>query len=114
MTTPAWANDHCTSPEQSKADGPFAPQMYGMPTRLSAARSMARSTAAETRPPVTGATEPVGALRATLVPLTWTTSCWTLAECGMSFLTWRGNLVGWGAGGAVGADHECVAHREPQ
>src|SRR5215472_5486738 len=37
MITPAWRKDHCTSPEQSKDVGPAAPQMYGMPRRLSAA-----------------------------------------------------------------------------
>src|SRR5262252_5522836 len=92
MTTPAWANDHCTSPEQSKDVGPFEPQTYGMPSRLSAASSMVRSTGEETRPPVTGTTEPAGALPVVgELPVagvrgTWTTSCSTWAACGMSFL----------------------------
>src|SRR5215470_14257360 len=91
MTTPAWANDHCTSPEQSKASGPFAPQMYGMPSRLSAARSMVRSTVEETRPPVTGTTEPAGALPELL------------------------DLVGQsGELGARRADHDRVARRESE
>src|SRR5690242_6692937 len=92
MTTPAWANDHCTSPEQSNEFGPFAPQTYGMPSRLSAASSMARSTGEETRPPVTGTTDPAdalpvaGELPAAGVRGTWTTICSTWAACGMSFL----------------------------
>src|ERR1700733_8553757 len=41
MTTPAWAKDHCTRPEQSNEVGPAAPHTYGMPSLLAAASSMA-------------------------------------------------------------------------
>src|SRR5215831_6910962 len=101
MTTPAWANDHCTSPEQSKDFGPLAPHMYGMPSRLSAARSMVRSTAEEARPPVTGTTEPAGALPFFGALPIWTTSCWTWAACGMSFLILWVSLVSLALGALI-------------
>src|SRR5580693_5937504 len=51
MTTPAWANDHWTSPEQSNELGPAAPHTYGRPCLLSAARSAVVSCAAVGPPP---------------------------------------------------------------
>src|SRR5690349_12951317 len=107
MTTPAWANDHCTSPEQSKDVGPFAPQTYGIPSRLSAASSVVRSIGEETRPPATGTTAPAGAppvvgeLPVAEFLGTWTTSCSTLAACGMSFLILWVSVVNLAPGAAL-------------
>src|ERR1019366_2546215 len=52
ITTPAWASDHCTRPEQSKASGPAAPHTYGRPSLPSAAfRNAVTSLAARPGPP---------------------------------------------------------------
>src|SRR5262249_11934308 len=118
MTTPAWANDHCTRPEQSKDFGPFAPQMYGMPSRLSAARSMVRSTFEEARPPVTGGGR-TGARRRAAGgrvagrggPADLDDELRDLGGMRHEFLDLVGQLGELGTGRA---DHDRVAHREPE
>src|SRR5215468_7317084 len=84
MTTPACANDHCTSPEQSNAVGPAAPHTYGMPTRLRAALRKAAAWAGLSRPPV--AADPAVAGLPPVARLAGVTSISTAAPAGTAAL----------------------------
>src|ERR1022692_1518615 len=93
ITTPACASDHCTSPEQSNARGPAAPQTYGRPILLSAAfRNLTAS--ARVSPGPSDVTEPAApaapVLTATPEPVAVFTSA-SATTCrgrGISFSIW--------------------------
>src|SRR5450755_4801891 len=89
MRIPACANDHCTSPEQSKAAGPDAPQTYGSPCRPRAAFSIVTIRAWPAEAPLPARPDTPAAVASVLVTpaLTCVMSGSVAAPCGMTRFT---------------------------